>query len=144
MWRLLAALGVLVTALLVLAGCSTAAAGKLAVEVPCDEFTKSAPPVTVQKDLTVSQGQSFTVTLCANPTTGYLWEEAKISDGSVLKEANREFVAPTAAAVGAAGQETWTFEALQKGTATASMDYSRPWQGGEKGTWKFVLDVTVK
>jgi len=24
-----------------------------------------------------------------------------------------------------------------------SFSYSRPWDGGEKGAWKFLLDVTV-
>ena len=45
---------------------------------------------------------------------------------------------------GTAGQEIWTFKALRPGTSTISMDYSRPWEGGEKGEWTFKLTVVVK
>ena len=45
---------------------------------------------------------------------------------------------------GAAGKEIWTFNALRKGTSNISMEYSRPWEGGEKAEWTFTLDVVVK
>ncbi|MFC1983316.1 protease inhibitor I42 family protein, partial [Chloroflexota bacterium] len=45
---------------------------------------------------------------------------------------------------GTPGQEVWTFKALKKGTTTVFMEYSRPWEGGEKGEWTFNLTVTVK
>jgi len=46
--------------------------------------------------------------------------------------------------VGAPGAQVWTFKALKKGATTVSLDYSRPWEGGEKGVWTFELTVTVK
>jgi predicted secreted protein len=42
------------------------------------------------------------------------------------------------------GQGVWTFKALKAGESTISLDYSRPWEGGEKGEWTFVLNVVVE
>jgi len=91
-------------------------------------------------------GDSFTVTLCSNATTGFKWSEsAKISDPAVVQQIGHEFVSPKAkGVVGAAGKEVWTFKALKKGTSTISLEYSRPWEGGEKGEWTFNLTVVVK
>jgi inhibitor of cysteine peptidase len=49
---------------------------------------------------------------------------------------------PTSPLLGAPGTETWTFEALKVGTT--AMDYSRPWQGGEKGAGTFMASVEVR
>jgi len=46
--------------------------------------------------------------------------------------------------VGAPGEEVWTFKALKKGTSTIALEYSRPWEGGEKGEWTLNLTVIVK
>lgn len=85
------------------------------------------------------------MTLCSNPTTGFQWSEsAKISDQTMLRQAAHKFVPPEGDVPGAAGQEVWTFKAPKKGTATLSMEYSRLWEGGEKGEWTFKLTVVVK
>ena len=47
-------------------------------------------------------------------------------------------------APGTPGEEQWTFKATGEGTTQISMEYSRPWEGGEKGEWTFVLTVIVK
>jgi inhibitor of cysteine peptidase len=44
---------------------------------------------------------------------------------------------------GTAGQEVWTFKAFKTGKSTISIEYSRPWEGGEKAAWTFVLTVLV-
>jgi inhibitor of cysteine peptidase len=120
-------------------GCSTE---QPAVEISCDDFTADNH---ISRDIEVSVGDSFTVTLCSNPTTGFEWGEAEISDQAVVKQTANEFVAPEdTGVVGAPGVEVWTFEALKKGNSTVSVSYDRPWEGGEKGAWTFTLDVTVK
>jgi predicted secreted protein len=63
----------------------------------------------------------------------------------VVQQTASEYVAPeTQGLVGASGNQVWTFEALQKGTTSLTMEYGRPWEGGEKGVWTFELTVTVK
>ena len=115
------------------------------VEVSCDEFYNNHH---LTGTVEVQAGETFTVTLCSNPTTGFLWSEtAQISDQTVLEQVDHKFVSPESEPPpppGTPGQEVWTFKALKKGTSTVSMEYSRPWEGGEKGEWTFVLTVVVK
>jgi len=119
--------------------------GPTQVEVSCDDFMADKH---ISKEVEVAVGDSFTVTLCSNPTTGFLWSEAaEISDQTVLQQTDHKFEAPETTEPpieGAPGKEVWTFKALKEGTSTVSMEYSRPWEGGEKGEWTFVLTVVVK
>jgi len=134
--------GAMTALLLCLFACSPKQAS---VEVSCDDFTKSQ---NISKEVQVPVGDSFTVTLCSNPTTGFQWSEsAQISDGTILKQTDHGFISPQSEPPpppGTPGQEVWTFQALKKGEATVSMEYGRPWEGGEKGEWTFALTVVVK
>ena len=126
--------------------CSTAPK-PVSVNVACDEFMKSQH---INQEVAVAAGDSFTVTLCSNPSTGFQWEPAQISDPTVLQEVDHKSIGPSEEtggmppAPGTPGQEVWTFQALKAGESTVSIDYSRPWEGGEKGTWTFNLTVVVK
>lgn len=112
------------------------------MEISCDDFRQQAH---MDKQISVAAGDTFTVTLCSNATTGFEWSEsAQISDSTVVQQANHEFVAPETGLAGAPGKEVWTFNALKKGTSTIALEYSRPWEGGEKGEWTLNLTVTVK
>jgi len=127
--------------------CLFACSSAVSVAASCDDFMKNQH---ISKEVKVPVDGSLTVTLCSNPTTGFQWaESAQISDQTVLQQMGHKFVAPEAKgdeppAPGTAGQEVWTFKALKEGTSTISMEYSRPWEGGEKGEWTFELTVTVK
>ena len=136
---LLCAVGVLS---LFLFACAPAAR-QASVEVSCDDFSQQNY---ITRQVEVGAGGTLTLTLCSNQTTGFAWSEtAQISDQSVLQQTDHRFVSPEAEGVaGAAGKEVWTFNALKKGTSTVSVEYSRPWEGGEKGVWTFNLTVTVK
>jgi inhibitor of cysteine peptidase len=131
--------------LLVLA-CSPASE-QASVEVPCDDFYENHH---IGKEVQVAVGDSFAVDLCSNPSTGFQWSEtASISDQTVLQQTDHKHVAPEAKGIkppapGTPGKEIWTFKALEKGTSTVSLEYSRPWEGGEKGEWTFNLTVVVK
>ena len=113
------------------------------IEVSCDDFTKSQH---ISKEMEVAVGGLFTVTLCSNPTTGFSWSElARIGDQSVLQQTDHKFIAPQAKGMmGAPGNEVWTFKAFKKGQTIISMEYGRPWEGGEKDAWTFNLTVVVK
>ena len=136
----------IVATLLVFLFACAPALKQVSVDVSCDDFYKQAA---ISKEVAVAVGDSFTVTLCSNPTTGFEWESAQISDQTVLKQVDHEFVPPEDLGdrpppPGSPGEEVWTFKALKEGTSTISMEYSRPWEGGEKGAWKFDLTATVK
>jgi len=100
----------------------------------------------IVKDITVTAGETFRVILSSNITTGFSWSEnATIEDAAVLQQLDHYFNESNAGdVVGSAGTEVWTFKALQTGTTTVTNEYSRPWEGGEKGVWTFMLNVTVK
>jgi len=117
------------------------------VNVSCDNFSEQG---NITRNLEVAVGDTITVTLCSNASTGFQWSEmAQIGDENILEQVNHEYVAPEADGdgaplVGAPGNEVWTFKALEKGTTTVAMEYGRPWEGGEKGVWTFVLTVVVE
>lgn len=103
------------------------------------------------KEVEVSAGGTVLITLESNPTTGFKWELVKISDETVVKLLEQRFEAPKpkvemnrGPVTGAPGKELWTFKALKKGLSRIQMEYSRPWEGGEKGVKKFVLQIIVK
>jgi len=115
------------------------------VTVTCDEFAKSP---NIERTINATVGGSLTVTLCSNPTTGFRWsEQATIGDPDVLYQKSHRFIEPQAKdqpIAGAPGAEEWVFTLNKTGTTTISMEYSRPWEGGEKGAWTFKLTVVVK
>lgn len=142
----------LVLAVGTIAGCSAPAEGgnqapkPVAVGVSCDDFQKPGQQH-VARTVEVATNGTLTVSLCSNPSTGFSWEEAKISDQTVLQQLEHQpadSASATPAAVGAPDKEVWTFKALKPGQATVSMQYSRLWAGGEKGVWSITLTVVVR
>lgn len=137
----------MVTVLLAAGACSPAVGASPAkeanIEVTIDEFMNTQ---NVAREIELPEGGVLTVTLGSNPTTGFSWNEtAQIADATVLQQTESKVLsAEDKGLVGASGSQVWTFKALQKGTTTLSMDYGRPWEGGEKGVWTFELTVTVK
>ncbi|MCX6004643.1 MAG: protease inhibitor I42 family protein [Chloroflexi bacterium] len=119
-------------------------AKEVTVSISYDEFLAQK---NIVKDVTVKIGEKIVVTLPSNPgSTGFSWDQkAEIGDPQVLEQTKHETVPPTdTKMVGAAGTEVFTFRALQLGFSKVSLAYSRPWEGGEKGAWTFILNVTVK
>ncbi len=112
------------------------------VERTCEMFQEEPHP---SGDVVLGVDGTLTVILCSNQTTGFQWSESpQISDLTALRQVGHEFVSPEGDAVGAAGQEIWTFETLKKGESTISFEYSRPWEGGEKAEWTLVLTVLAR
>lgn len=127
-----------------LISCSPDGSTATDMQVSCDDFTEQKH---ISRQLEVAANSSFTVTLCSNPSTGFQWESATIGDGTVLEQLDHRTASPDSdspSPPGSPGQETWTFKALSKGETTVSMDYSRPWEEGEKAAWTFSLTVVVK
>ena len=136
--------GLMAMVLLAAGACSMAegAPKEANTQVPIEEFMASK---NVHREIVVSAGTTITVTLGSNPTTGFSWGKAAIANPASLEQTGNQFLAPEGKGlVGAPGNQVWTFNALQKGTTTVSMEYSQPWAGGEKGAWTFELTVTVE
>jgi inhibitor of cysteine peptidase len=134
-------LGVLALMTISLLAC-TAVASADSVDVSVNDFNGQN---NITKEITVSAGGSFKVSLESNATTGFSWpEQAEIGNTAVVEQKDHEYLAPTSDLMGAPGKEVWTFKALTKGTTVIAMEYSRPWEGGEQAEWTFNLTVTVK
>jgi predicted secreted protein len=116
---------------------------KKVVTASCDDFAKLRH---ISQEVEITVGESFTVALCSNPTTGFQWSQsAQINDQTLLQQVDHKFVPPEEKDVmGAPGREVWTFKALKRGMTGVSMAYSRAWEGGDEGEWTFNLTVIVK
>ena len=137
----LAITGTIAAISLLLFGC-TATPKEASIELSCDDFSENKH---ISREVEVAVDGSIELSLCSNPTTGFEWEAAKISNKRVLRETDHTFISPEdEGVVGAAGKDVWTFQALERGTSTVTIEYSRPWEGGEKGEWTFEMKVTVK
>lgn len=141
-WILVIA-GLAVILVVALAACSVASE-EISVDISCDDFAANKHVI---NEFELPVGNEIVVTLCSNPTTGFSWEPAVISDGAVLKEVSHEFIGPESdppPPPGTPGQEVWTFETVKSGVTEVSLQYSRPWEGGEKAEWTYNFTVTVK
>ena len=136
--------GLVIVLALSLLACS-ASSGEVLTGISCDDFMNRKH---ISEQVDIASGEFFTVTLCSNPTTGFQWwEEAQISDTNVLKQLQHEFRSPGTEPPpppGTPGQQVWVFRAQKKGTSTIYLEYSRPWEGGEKGEWTYTVTVNVK
>ena len=107
-----------------------------------DEFDQNQH---IQKEVEIAKGNTLVVTLFSNQTTGFSWDEnAGIADTGIVQQLKHRYIGAESNMPGAAGAEQWTFEAVNSGCTTIHLEYSRPWEGGEKGVWTFDLTVTVK
>jgi predicted secreted protein len=118
-----------------------AAAAPVAVNVSCDAF--EATPFQGAGTI-LAVGDNLLVTLCSNASTGYVWGDPQISDASVVALTSTRSEAPASPLPGAAGSQSWVFEALTAGVARVHMSYGQPWEGGAQDAWTFDLDVTVR
>ncbi len=86
-------------------------------------------------------GDTASVTLRGNPTTGYGWYYSFSTDG-VLTETKNSYT-PDSALTGAGGTYVWNFKAVQPGTTTVTFQYYRPWEGDSYITADNTVTYTV-
>jgi inhibitor of cysteine peptidase len=129
------ALGVLIIAVVV--GVTGASAG--GAEAMAADASDSGSRVEM------AVGDTLTVTLESNPTTGFVWTLAD-PEGMLEVVSNEYVMDPTGfdpPPPGLGGVEVWTFKALRTGETTISMEYSRPWDGGEETVETFDFRVVI-
>jgi predicted secreted protein len=81
-----------------------------------------------EEQLEAAVGESFSITLESNPTTGYKWELSDPVDTRIIKLVGSAFRAAESKLLGAGGREIWTFKAVGKGRTEIRMKYVRPWE----------------
>ena len=132
----------LIPIILLAVGCSTIQNEQSFLKVTCAQFLENNH---LSRNIQVKQGDSILVTLCSNGSTGFQWSEsAQISDGDILKQTGHSFIPPETDTPGSAGKEQWTLKPLKDGTSKMILEYSRPWEDGEKGMWSLTATIVVE
>ncbi|MBP6915557.1 MAG: protease inhibitor I42 family protein [Smithellaceae bacterium] len=78
--------------------------------------------------IVLKAGDSFTVTLRANASTGYQWQLKTPLDESILQLIDSKYIPYKSRRIGADGKQLWTFKALKTGQATIFFKYVRSWE----------------
>lgn len=93
--------------------------------------------------LEVASGEQLTITLDANPTTGFQWQLAAPLDEKVLTLVGTAYQRADPARIGTGGTDVWTFKAVGKGNAAIVLEYRRPWEkdmpAAERKTYSVVV-----
>jgi inhibitor of cysteine peptidase len=93
--------------------------------------------------ISVSNGNKIVISLDANPSTGYTWQQAPGLDTSVVRFVSEDYEQAPAASpvVGGGGTDVLTFEAVGAGTTTITLVYQR--SGDPTAVDSFTVNVTV-
>jgi len=93
------------------------------------------------KFITLQKGQTFSLKLNENPSTGYAWQ-LYLSKG--LKLISDEYIPSSSGALGAAGTHVWTIKAVKNGYQQVNAVYKRPLEKTTPQDKTFKLGIIVK
>ncbi|MGV9411305.1 protease inhibitor I42 family protein [Nocardia sp. NPDC003693] len=90
-------------------------------------------------------GQSLTVWLASNPSTGYAWDLAMLDQNIVKQDGGAEYEQDPSpdGMVGVGGKALWTFTAVAPGATRLQLQYRRAWEQGVPPAETFTLDLSV-
>ena len=95
------------------------------------------------RQLRLSVGDTLTVELKSNPTTGFRWMVPEEGAKDVLKLNSDEFFAPGTDLCGAPGRQKLSFTAASPGETELRIVYIRPWKKDAPPAQKFTVKVVV-
>jgi len=135
--------------LILLTGCGEPAQPALSPEATIRQREEVTVTVTADETdptqpIMVAVGDTFTIRLGANPSTGYAWQQAGELDTAVVQYRDASYVAPSSTLPGAAGIEVWTFAAAGRGTTTITLVYRRSWERDQPPLEQRTFTVTVR
>ena len=98
------------------------------------------------KTITTSADQEFTISLQANPTTGYDWKTSSFDTNliSLVKKDYNQDDHTGKPLVGSGGTDFFTFKALKAGEAKITFIYYRPWEAPKPEDQRQVFTVVIK
>jgi len=88
--------------------------------------------------IVVKVGESFTISLDSNPTTGYAWHASY--DSSFVNESKSSFM-PISQAIGAGGKELFEFQTKRVGLTAITLKQSRSWESEIAKTLIFKINI---
>ncbi len=111
------------------------------VEVTCDDFQFNNH---ITKSVKLAVHGRLEITLCSNPSTGYQWsDQAQINDHTVIWQTSHTTTGSSSSMLGAPSTEGWTFQGLNAGKTTISLEYGRSWTASSPDDWSLQVNVTV-
>jgi inhibitor of cysteine peptidase len=93
--------------------------------------------------VTLQKGQTLTVKLEGNPTTGYTWEMVE-PEGAILRQVGEPEFNADSDLLGAPGTLTLRFQAVEAGQMDLRLVYHRPWETGVEPLETFTVQVTIQ
>jgi inhibitor of cysteine peptidase len=95
------------------------------------------------REITLQKGQTLTIKLEGNPTTGYSWEVVE-TEGAILQQAGEPEFEAESDLLGAPGTQTLRFEAVDTGQMELKLGYRRSWETDVEPLETFTVHVTVQ
>lgn len=94
---------------------------------PASETTVTDPA----KPIEVQAGETFTIVIDSNPSTGYHWEIVGALNENVALFNSRDYVADQPVLTGSGGVDVWTFQAVSVGETTVTLGSYPPYDAPE-------------
>ena len=94
------------------------------------------------KTIAVKRGDTLTIKLAENPTTGYRWSEPSLDNTGVILQRS-QFINSGGNTPGAGGQRVLTVHAEKLGQTTLSLKNWRDWEGDSSVLNRFTLTIQV-
>jgi inhibitor of cysteine peptidase len=106
-------------------------------------LNQTSSSVSTNATLSTKINEQFYITLSSNPSTGYEWQIASLSNPDVVEFVSSEYIAPASQLLGAEGKQVLTFNSLQEGNVTINLEYVRSWETGIPPASIYVAEVVV-
>ena len=98
-----------------------------------------------EKPVHVKVGETFSIVLDSNPSTGYQWRLIyPLDGGNPLKLISSKYGALKMDLEGAGGKEIWTFEALSVGQKKIVFEYLRAWEKDKEPIKRMTFTVNIQ
>lgn len=94
-------------------------------------------------EVTLRQGDTLTLKIEGNPTTGYAWEVSEV-DEAILATAGEAEYKSGSPLIGAGGTYTFTFKAAAPGTTPLKLIYYRSFEEGVPPIETFEVNISVE
>lgn len=98
----------------------------------------AAPSPSQEQHLSLLPGQTTTISLSSNPTTGYSWKVVSCPEHIQIEEGRFQ---SSGGAIGAGGTQNFIIHAISPGTGTLTLRYSRSWEASGGQTKNYNVEV---
>ncbi len=95
------------------------------------------------RTIALAKGQRVTISLEANPTTGYHWELAECDSAILAPQGEPTYTASRTPSIGSGGQASWRFRAMAEGKTELRLVYRRSWEDKAEPEQTFTATVVV-